>query len=112
MYNKTYCIVNEKSICNNIRIILVNQIHYITEKRQYRQCMKDIDNAPPRKTHLVECELHSAYYRDIQFISVYITNKQFISVYITNVITIDDSLWSAILQRCFLTVVLNVFLTC
>ncbi len=63
---------------NNVSIILVKQIHYITEKRQHRQCIKDIGNAlspsPPKKIYVVECRLYSAYYRDIQFISVYITN--------------------------------------
>ncbi len=67
----------KESICNNVSIILVKQIYYITEKRQHRQCIKDIGNAlppPPKKIYVVECELYSAYYRDMQFLSFYITN--------------------------------------
>ncbi len=44
----------KESICNNVSIILVKLIHYITEKRQHRQCIKDIGIAlapppPPKK---------------------------------------------------------------
>ncbi len=33
MYNKTYSIVNEKSICEYISMILVKQIRYITDTK-------------------------------------------------------------------------------
>ncbi len=47
----------KESICNNVSIILVKQIHYMTEKRQHRECIKDIGNAlsppPPKKSMLL-----------------------------------------------------------
>ncbi len=55
----------KESICNNVSIILVKQIHYITEKRQHRQCIQDIGNAlslPPKTKSMllsVSCTVHT-----------------------------------------------------
>ncbi len=62
----------KKSICN-ISIMLVKQIHYITEKGRIGSASRKLVMLSPPLHHVVEGELRSAYYKDIQFISVYIT---------------------------------------